>query len=33
MGHIVTELLMAKRDPEVWDLLTPFEDETEVRRG
>lgn len=26
-------LLGEKRDAEVWDLLTPFEDEPEVRRG
>jgi len=26
-------LLAAGREPEVWDLLEPFEDETEVRRG
>lgn len=27
------ELLYRERDAEVWDLLTPFEGETEVRRG
>ncbi|MFG3710862.1 hypothetical protein [Micromonospora sp. NPDC047730] len=27
------ELLEAGQDAEVWDLLEPFEDETEVRRG
>lgn len=27
------ELLAAGRESEVWDLLAPFEDETEVRRG
>ncbi|MCW6008697.1 hypothetical protein K1W54_29745 [Micromonospora sp. CPCC 205371] len=27
------ELLHEEREAEVWDLLTPFEDEVEVRRG
>lgn len=26
-------LLSEERDAEVWDMMTPFEDETEVRRG
>lgn len=27
------QLIDHDREPEVWDLMTPFEDETEVRRG